>query len=76
MFDRYNITSEADLDDAAKRMPAYRDARKGLESGLNGDKNRDSAEKEEGPRIAQEPLNSSQSMVRGRGLEPLRDCSR
>jgi integrase len=59
MFDRYNITSEADLDDAAKRMQAYRDAKKGLESGLNGDKNRDSAQKEEGPRIAPEPLSPS-----------------
>ena len=59
MFDRYNITSEADLDDAAKRMQAYRDAKKGLESGLNGDKNHDSARKEEWPRIALEPLSPS-----------------
>jgi integrase len=59
MFDRYNITSEADLDDAAKRMQAYRDAKKGLESGLNGDKNHDSARKEEWPRITLEPLSPS-----------------
>ena len=59
MFDRYNVTSEADLDDAAKRVRAYRDARKGLDSGLNGDNNRDSATKEEGLQITPEPLSPS-----------------
>ena len=33
--------------------------KKGLESGLNGDKDHDSARKEEGPRIAPEPLSPS-----------------
>lgn len=41
MFDRYNITSESDLADAAKRVKAYRDAQKGMDSGLNSDNNRD-----------------------------------
>jgi hypothetical protein len=63
MFDRYNVTSEDDLADAAKRMKDYRDARtaaqKGLHSDLNSDNNRDSGLNEEGPRIAPEPLSTS-----------------
>jgi integrase len=59
MFDRYNITSESDLDDAAKRVKAYRDAKKGLDSCLNGDNNRDSGLNEEWLQIALEPLSPS-----------------
>ena len=55
MFDRSNIVSEVDLDDAAKRIKAYRDNKKLLDSDLNRDNNRDSAPKQERPQIAPEP---------------------
>jgi integrase len=42
MFDRYNITSEADLADAAARVKAFRESKTMLGSDLNSDKNRDS----------------------------------
>ncbi len=42
MFDRYNIVSEGDLEEAAGRVAAYREAKKQADSGLNSDKNRDS----------------------------------
>jgi integrase len=42
MFDRYNITSEEDLADAAARVKAFRESKNGVESDLNSDKNRDS----------------------------------
>jgi integrase len=42
MFDRYNIVSETDLTDAAAKIKAYRDGKKGLDTELNSDKNRDS----------------------------------
>jgi hypothetical protein len=59
MFDRYNITSESDLADAAQRIQACRDAQKASVSGLNSDKNRDSDPRNEGLQIAPEPLNLS-----------------
>jgi hypothetical protein len=49
MFDRYNITSEADLDNAARRLKAFRDAQKLMDSRLNGDNDRDSGPKAERP---------------------------
>lgn len=42
-FDRYNIVAEADLVDAAARVAAYLDAKKGPDSDLNRGKNRGSA---------------------------------
>ena len=56
MFDRYNITSEADLADAASRVEAFRNQNKHLESHLNRDNNRDSGREEKRPRVAPEPL--------------------
>jgi len=43
MFDRNDITAEADLGDDAACVQAYRVGKKHLESDWNGDKNRDSA---------------------------------
>ena len=45
MFDRYNITSESDLADAASRVEAFRNRNKRLDSGFNRDNNRDSDQK-------------------------------
>jgi hypothetical protein len=45
VFDRYNIVDEDDLADAAAKVKAFRSAQKGLDSGLNSDKNRDSGSK-------------------------------
>ena len=45
MFDRYNIVSEDDLADAANRVKVFREAKQGLDSDLNSDKNRDSTPK-------------------------------
>src|SRR5207253_1757489 len=59
MFDRYNVVSEEDLGDAAKRVKAYRDAKKGLDSDLNGDNNRDSGQTSRSGRIAPEPVSRS-----------------
>ena len=46
MFDRYNIVSEGDLEEAAERAAAYREAKRKPDSGLNSDKNRDSGQKQ------------------------------
>jgi hypothetical protein len=42
VYDRYDIIDEADLSDAAVTVAAFRSDRKGLDSDLNSDKNRDS----------------------------------
>ena len=39
------IVDEDDLADAAAKVKAFRSAQKGLDSGLNSDKNRDSSSK-------------------------------
>ena len=58
MFDRYNITSEADLADAASRIEEFRKRNKQLESHLNRDNNRDSGQERKRPRATPEPLTS------------------
>jgi integrase len=45
IFDRYDITSEGDLLDAAEKLAAFRASKKGMDSDLDSDKNRDSAPK-------------------------------
>lgn len=45
VFDRYNITTEGDLTDAADKLATFRTAKKKVESDLNGDNNRESASK-------------------------------
>ena len=58
MFDRYKIVREADLEDAAERVKAYREAKKPPEPDLNIDKNRDSDKNQRCPEPSPEPLSS------------------
>ncbi len=46
MFDRYNITSESDLTEAAAKLKAYRDGKRKLDSDFNGDNLRGSRQVE------------------------------